>query len=860
MIKARYLKILLVGVSVLFIFTWFGIKSFEQEKTSRETIHIAVVGPMSGTNASEGNSFVRGAKLYIDEINESGGVNGKRLALDIFDDENDIGKASEKAQAIVDKNRAVAVIGHYYSSCSIAGGKIYKEQGIPAITPASTSMDVTLDNPWYFRTIFNDKLQGRFLAHYLKKVLKQDVISIIHEDLTYGAYLASVLEESAQQLDIKIKYKQVFQKNSEHLDETLSQIVGEIKALKEEAGFIFLAMQATEGVKLVKLIKDAGIQNSVIVPAAFDSESFREGFNQYPKERLNPGYYSDGIYITTPLIFDTANAKAQQFVETYHGKYREKANMRTAFAYDTAKVIVEALRANDIQGKAETIKADRQKIRDYLASLDNISLAVEGTTGFNYFDAHGDAQKPVAIGIFKDKTIISALIQLQEIRDLGEIPDPNAALKEGRVLLIDDRYMYKTNVVYVGVKINEVNDIDVKTATCILDFHIWFRFLGDIDLQEIEFLNAVTPIKLYAPVKEETLHHMTRKLYRVKDVFKTDFLSRKTDASSRRYSPKEHVLGIKIRHRDLTRNNLIYVTDVLGMGLTSNERLVEKMRKEQVVNSKLSWSIDQIWLFQNVGRATSLGSLKYLSVRGGQVEFSEFNVGVLVKSTQLSLRNTFSTEWARALSVICTIMIVLFYMLTSKYPILHNFPKLIWFLQVISSFTLLLAVEVAAMDWMAEDATVTERAFVTTAFDILWWVIPAMLLNMAAELFLWKPLEKKSNRNVPRIVRRFISSTIYIITILGIVAFVYDQRLTSLLATSGVIAMIIGLAIQINISNIFSGIAINIEHPFRVGDWVTIGKFEEGRVLDVTWRTTRIMTRMGCVLSIPNSVASESII
>jgi len=70
--------------------------------------------------------------------------------------------------------------------------------------------------------------------------------------------------------------------------------------------------------------------------------------------------------------------------------------------------------------------------------------------------------------------------------------------------------------------------------------------------------------------------------------------------------------------------------------------------------------------------------------------------------------------------------------------------------------------------------------------------------------------------------------------------------------------MIIGLAIQINISNIFSGIAINIERPFRIGDWVQIGKFEEGEIVDITWRTTRIKTRNECILSIPNSMASES--
>lgn len=852
MIKVRHLKILLVSLSVLLILMWFGMKNVEKRKTEKEAIHIAVVGPMSGTDAVEGISFKQGAQLYVDEINKAGGIHGRKVILDVFDDENDAQKAQQVAKTIVEESRAVAVIGHYYSSCSIAGGEIYKEYGIPAITPASTTVDVTLENPWYFRTVFNDKLQGRFLANYLKKVLKQDVVSIIHEDLPYGAYLAKVFEESAQEVGIEIKYKRGFETANIHLDDTLTHIVNELQGLKEEAGFIFLATHAAEGVKIVKQIKDAGIQNKIIVPAAFDSASFVEGFNQYPKEQFNPGYYSDGIYITTPLIFDTANEKAQQFKEAYFNKYQEKANMRTAFAYDTVRVIIEAIKAGHVQGEAQTLSTDRIKIKDYLTSLNSISLAIEGATGYNYFDEHGDAQKPVAIGVFKDKTIISALVQLQEIRNRSEIVDPNAALKEGRVLLIDDKYMYRTNVVYVGVKINEIQDINVKEATCTLDFYIWFRFLGDIDLRETEFLNAVSPIKLRSPIKEETLRYMTRKLYRVKDTFKMDFLPG-------HYSPLEHILGLKIRHQDLTRNNLIYVTDVLGMGLTSSERLVEKMRKAQVLNSKSSWSIDQVWLSQNIGKATSLGSLKYLNVRGGQVEFSEFNVGVLIKSTQLTLRSTFSVRWASILSLICAVVVLLL-AVAFRHPKLKDFPKIIWFLQVIFTFTLLLAVEVMMTDWIADDINVSKRAFFTRLFDVLWWITPAVLLHYAAELFLWTPLEEKTDRAVPRIVRRFVSSIIYIVTILGIVAFVYDQKLTSLLATSGVIAMIIGLAIQINISNIFSGIAINIEHPFRVGDWVKIGNFEEGRVLDVTWRTTRIMTRMGCVLSIPNSTASESTI
>jgi len=96
----------------------------------------------------------------------------------------------------------------------------------------------------------------------------------------------------------------------------------------------------------------------------------------------------------------------------------------------------------------------------------------------------------------------------------------------------------------------------------------------------------------------------------------------------------------------------------------------------------------------------------------------------------------------------------------------------------------------------------------------------------------------------PLIIRHFFSLLVYSIAIIGIIVFVYEQQFTSLLAASSVIAMIVGLAIQINISNVFAGIA----------------KFDEGEVIDINWRATRLRVRNGCILSIPNSIASESAI
>lgn len=109
-------------------------------------------------------------QLYLKKINQKGGINGKKVILKEFDDQNDSKIAQQQAKQIIDEKEAVAVIGHWYSSASISAGEIYKEYEIPAITPGSTSIKVTEDNPWYFRNIYSAKAPGQFLANYIKYV------------------------------------------------------------------------------------------------------------------------------------------------------------------------------------------------------------------------------------------------------------------------------------------------------------------------------------------------------------------------------------------------------------------------------------------------------------------------------------------------------------------------------------------------------------------------------------------------------------------------------------------------------------------------------------------------------------------
>ncbi|MDX1958703.1 MAG: ABC transporter substrate-binding protein [Leptospiraceae bacterium] len=816
----------------------------------KDEIHIAVVAPITGESSANGKSYLQGIKLYVDPINKAGGLDGKQIILDVFDDQNKPELAKQRAEEIVKQGRAIGVIGHNNSGCSIAGGEVYKREGIPAITPASTNVDVTKNNEWYFRTIFNDNLQGRFIANYLNKILKINRVKIVSEELPYGKFLSTVFAETARSLGMTITYNKEFNTKSPTLDADLKSIADAIKSMNDTE-MVFIAMHTPEGAKFLKLLKEAGARNQIIAPDAFASQAFIDKVSQFKREEANPGYYSNGLFVTTPLIFDNASQKAQNFKDVYESKYGQSPDWRAVYSYDSVMTLIEAVKKTDISGSKKLVVEERKKIKEFLVSLNTPSEAVEGATGLNYFDENGDSPKPVSIGVYKNNNVISSLTQLQLVRDPSEILNPERALAEERMLYVDNKYLYKTNVVYTGVEIVEITDLDISKLTYTLDFYIWFRYAGKINPENIEFLNSVEPVSLGEPIDKDDNEQMSYRVYHAKGKFRGGSLPV-------RYVLEQTALGISFQHKSLTRNNLIYVIDFVGMGIGS-KKTRDNQKRGNILNPSTGYAIASNWFFPDTLTKTTLGSPRYLSMTDSHIEYSRFNMGVRIKKDEISLRRFISPKIAIYVLVFCVIGIMGLGIL-SNFKTYKPFSLSFWFGQTILVYLILVSSEVELVERLVEADSVSTIRLVLSIYDLLWWIIPASTVTQLVERLVWLPLEARTEHKIPTVVRKFANFLIYLLTIFGIVAFVYDQRITSLLATSGVVAMIIGLAIQVNIANVFSGIAINLERPFRVGDWIKIGSIDEGKVVDITWRTTRIQLRNLVIMSIPNSMASEAAI
>ncbi|QPF86098.1 mechanosensitive ion channel family protein [Bradyrhizobium genosp. L] len=98
---------------------------------------------------------------------------------------------------------------------------------------------------------------------------------------------------------------------------------------------------------------------------------------------------------------------------------------------------------------------------------------------------------------------------------------------------------------------------------------------------------------------------------------------------------------------------------------------------------------------------------------------------------------------------------------------------------------------------------------------------------------------------------------IYLGVALSIIGFVFDVPVGTLVATSGVVAIIFGLALQNTLGDVFSGIALTLGMAYAIGDWIQLKDGTEGRVVETNWRSTNLLTGGYNVVVVPNSVLAK---
>jgi small-conductance mechanosensitive channel len=143
---------------------------------------------------------------------------------------------------------------------------------------------------------------------------------------------------------------------------------------------------------------------------------------------------------------------------------------------------------------------------------------------------------------------------------------------------------------------------------------------------------------------------------------------------------------------------------------------------------------------------------------------------------------------------------------------------------------------------------------VHAALKVAWWLFAAWFLVGFLRAFViveHRPREGK-------LLQDLLAGLIYLVAVFAIIAYVFDLPIQGLLATSGVVAIILGLALQSTLGDVFSGVVLNFSRPYRPGDWISLEGGTDGRVIEMNWRATHVLTGRRDLAIVPNSTIAKS--
>ncbi len=352
---------------------------------SGEPIRMGVAGPI---NQANGRSMKLAAVMAAEEINADGGIGGRRVELVILDDEANPQKAIEVASHLRDSTDVVAVVGHVNSPATLAAAAIYNDEvnGLPQISPASSSPLVTQAGPWTFRVCPSDLLHGPAVAGWTYNRLGSRRAAVLYTNDQYGRGVSETFAEAFRRAGGTVVT----------LDPYLKQTVeeGEIgpflqRSLARGMDALMIAGQADPGIRIVQTARRMGFRGPVVGADGMTGVK-------------DAGSDAEGIYVSSAFLPDRSSPEAQAFVRTYREKYDELPDHRGAMTYDAVKLLARAL--------AET-GPDRKKLRAYLEKVgrEGGSPVYDGVSGRIAFDAHGDVPgKEVSIGMVRAGELVSA--------------------------------------------------------------------------------------------------------------------------------------------------------------------------------------------------------------------------------------------------------------------------------------------------------------------------------------------------------------------------------------------------------------------------------------------------------------------
>ncbi len=341
--------------------------------------------------------------MAADEINQAGGINGRRLDIVVQDDKGSPEMAAQSTSKLIQQYKVAAIIGAGASGNNLAAAPNAQSSQTPLIAPSSTHPAVTQAGNYIFRACYIDAFQGEVMARFAVNTLKAKKAAIMVDyNAPYSRGLTEFFELSFAKLDGRIVAKQSYSQGD-------ADYRGQLSAIKAaEPDVIYIPGYYGDVAVIAKQVRQLGMTQPLLGADGWDAPELWE----LARDAVN------GSYISNHYSVDGPSETIQKFVRDYRLRYQNLTpDAHAALAYDALRFLADALQ------QAGTTEGP--KLRDALAATKNFP----GVTGVISMDANRNAVKPAVILKLQDGILhlpgnhpTHALVQLLGVRR------PDAAL------------------------------------------------------------------------------------------------------------------------------------------------------------------------------------------------------------------------------------------------------------------------------------------------------------------------------------------------------------------------------------------------------------------------------------------------
>lgn len=360
-------KTVWIGILVATVVAGAAIAIWRTKSPSSDEITIGATLPLSGDAAVFGKNTQEGIDLALKEVNDSGGVLGRKVKV-AYEDTKALAKEGVTAyQKLTSVDKVQAIIDDSVSSVTLAMAPLADRDHVVIVATGATAPQISGVSKYVFRIWNSDAYEGEVIAEHAFTKMALRNVAILCSNNEYGKGLEGVFQKQFLDRGGKIAGDEAFEQGATDLRTQLTKI-----AATNPDGIYLIGYPKEIGAALRQL-KELGISAKLLGTVALHDQQLIDA----------AGGAADGVVFPFPK--DPTEKQAAEFKDAFAAKYSKPPPVLADVGYDAIKMIVKAIETSKV-ASGDQIRQGLTMLKDY-----------PGTSGTMTFDDKGDVHKPMGI-------------------------------------------------------------------------------------------------------------------------------------------------------------------------------------------------------------------------------------------------------------------------------------------------------------------------------------------------------------------------------------------------------------------------------------------------------------------------------